>query len=127
MDTAFEQKKEALRRHILKMDAEREKLSSQLSKAEKGEEFDFKQGKTPYKLKYSTDHKAAIIKILQNKAKSAELVIGFLDKEFFTKEFGQELEKELIEAGNKMLEANKPSKRKDKTVPAVPAVPEKHK
>jgi membrane carboxypeptidase/penicillin-binding protein len=117
-----EEKKEALRKHI-------EFLNKQLEKAEKGEEFLVRQTNRTLKLKYSPEHKAAIIKILQTKGKGAALVIGFLDKEFFTKEFDQEIEKELIEAGVKILDENKPNKRKEKIAPVAPEklIPEKHK
>ena len=102
-----EEKKEALRKQI-------EFLNAQLEKAEKGEDFLLRQRETTLKVKYSPEHKAAIIKILQAKGKGAALVIGFLDKEFFAKEFDQEIEKELIEAGAKILEENKPNKRDKK-------------
>ena len=122
MVMTIEEKKEALRKQI-------EFLNAQLEKAEKGEEFLIRQSNRVLKLKYSPEHKAAIIKILQTKGKGAALVIGFLDKEFFTKEFDQEIEKELIEAGVKILDENKPNKRKEKIAPVAPEklIPEKHK
>ena len=86
MVMTIEEKKEALRKQI-------EFLNAQLEKAEKGEEFLVLQSNRTLKLKYSPEHKAAIIKVLQTKGKGAALVIGFLDKEFFTKEFDQEIEK----------------------------------
>ena len=118
MVMTIEEKKEALRKQI-------EFLNSQLEKAEKGEEFLMPQINRVLKLKYSPEHKAAIIKILQKKGKSAALVIGFLDKEFFTKEFDQEIEKELIEVGNKLLNENKPKIRERKVISTPPAEPEK--
>ena len=120
-----EEKKEALRKQI-------EFFTAQLEKAEKGEDFLLQQRKTTLKVKYSPEHKAAIIKILQAKGKGAALVIGFLDKEFFAKEFDQEIEKELIEIGNKLLDENKPKIRERKVIstpPVEPEIqkPEKHK
>ena len=115
-----EEKKEALRKQI-------EFLNAQLEKAEKGEEFLIRQSNRVLKLKYSPGHKAAIIKILQTKGKGAALVIGFLDKEFFTKEFDQETEKELIEVGNKLLDENKPTTRERKVISTPPVEPEKPK
>jgi hypothetical protein len=95
--------------------------------AEKGEDFLLRQSKKALKIKYSPEHKAAILKILQAKGKGAALVIGFLDKEFFAKEFDQELEKELIEAGNEMLKVNAPNKREGKVISTPPVEQEKQK
>ncbi|MCR2830475.1 MAG: hypothetical protein ACYDD9_07820 [Acidithiobacillus sp.] len=115
-----EEKKEALRKQI-------EFFTAQLELAEKGEDFLLRQSKKALKIKYSTEHKAAIIKILQAKGKGAALVIGFLDKEFFTKEFDQEIEKELIEVGNKLLDENKPKTREGKAISTPTVEPEKTK